>query len=359
MVSYYVILILVMFLVNSERALKKKLDYQNLPILLSMFILIFFAGLRDRFVGTDTNNYVDIFNYLKFENDSIFDTESTIEKGYLIIEKIALLLSSNYWSLLTLIAAICVYSNFYIIKKLSKNFFISIFIYLTLTSYLIFFNGARQGLAVSISVISIQFIINRNLTRFVICILIASLFHRTALILIPFYYILRIQFTYKKALLFLIFGLIAFYLFSNIITLFDSSIEKRYAAYENRGAQGGQLLAFFFISITAILIKLRKEITIQNLKLYDLYLNLCLFSGIIYIVVIFTGSDVNFIRITNYFTIGYILIWPIVFSDVKLYKNQFIRIIFIMIHLIFYGVFIYKMSDLYPYQLNSELYEAF
>jgi transmembrane protein EpsG len=355
MFPYFAVLTIIMLLVYANKSENKYIKLTDISILFSIVILIAFAGLRSVMVGTDTGNYVGMFTDFQFEHRSIFEVETTLEKGYMLLQKIALGISKDYWSLLTIIATICVFCNFYIIKKLSENIRLSVFIYISLAVYVVFFNAARQGLAISIAAISILYIIKKDWLRFLICIFIASLFHRTVLIMLPFYFILRIPFTYKKAFLFFIIGFASFYSFSKVIALFDSAVEARYAVYEDRGALGGEFLAVFFILLSGFLMSLRKKITIHNLKYYDVYLNLCLFTAIIYTVVIVTGSDVNFIRITNYFTIGFVLIWPIVFKDVKLFQQSYIRLLFVIVHLFFYGVYLFKMSNLTPYLLNPNL----
>jgi transmembrane protein EpsG len=355
MFPYFVVLTIIMLLVYANKSENKYIKITDISIFFSMVILIAFAGLRSVSVGTDTGNYARMFADLRFENRSVFEIETSVEKGYVLLQKIALGISTDYWSILTLVAVICVFCNFYIIKKLSHNIRLSIFIYITLAVYVVFFNAARQGLAISISAISILYIVRKDFLRFIICVFIASLFHRTVLIMLPFYFILRIPFTYKKALLFFVIGFAAFYSFSKIISVFDSSVEERYAVYEDRGATGGELLAVFFILLAAFLIRLRNRITLPNLKLYDVYLNLCLFTAIIYVVVIITGSDVNFIRITNYFAIGFVLIWPVVFKDVKLFQQSHGKFLFVVVHLLFYAVYLFKMANLTPYQLNPNI----
>jgi len=352
MLPYFIILALVMFLIYVNKSENSSIEVSGISIFLSFLILTLFAGFRSSNIGTDTNNYVSLFNELKYIYQLDYNSGKSIEKGYLFFQEIAFFISKDYWSLLTLIALLCVACNFIVIKKLSMNIQLSIFIYITLGEYFGFFNGARQGMAVAISAISLLYIIKKDFIRFAVCIFIASLFHRSAMVFFPFYFILRIPFTIKNALIFSVLGYIAFSFFRNIISLFNTDIESRYAGYENRGAIGGQFLALFFIVTAILLILLRNKIKIPNLKLYDVYLNLCLFTAIIYMVVIVTGSDVNFIRISSYFSIGFILIWPLIFKDINLFNINLIKVLFVVIHLFFYGISLYKMSNLTPYQLN-------
>jgi hypothetical protein len=279
-----------------------------------------------------------------------------LEIGFVYLQKIALFISSDYWSILLVIALFSVVIYVYTIQKLSQNIRLSIFLFVTLAIYLFFFNGARQGLAISIASISIIYLTRKKITGFIFCIILASFFHRTALIMLPFYFILRRPFNKTNLILYIIVGFLSFTLISKITSLFDDEVAVRYDVYKTRGARGGELLSFFYIGITIFLISIRKRIYKSNLKLYDTYLNLCLFSSIIYLVVLITESDVNFIRLTNYFSLGFVLIWPIVFKDTNLFKHQSIKMSFILIHLLFYGFFIFKMADLNPYVLNSNIF---
>ena len=311
MLPYFVLLPFTLLFLPPAHSKKNAQGFKLLSIFISAIILIVFAGLRSSNVGTDTNNYVGIFQDFSYYQGSIFEINTTIEIGYLFIQKIALFFSKQYWALLTTIAVFAVIPYFYVIKKLSKNVILSVFVYITLAIYLIFFNASRQGVAVAIASISIIYLFKRSMIKYFLCIVIASLFHNTAIILLPFYFVLTRKITLQSTFTYIVLGFICFTFLSLFLSFFSSDIEARYAVYEDRGATGGYLLAIFFICLSIYLFVIRKNISIKNLKAFDIYLNYCLFTSIIYSVVIFTGTDVNFIRLTNYFALGYIFIWPI------------------------------------------------
>ena len=85
---------------------------------------------------------------------------------------------------------------------------------------------------------------------------------------------------------------------------------------------------------------------------HDIYLNLCIFSSLVYLVVITTGADVNFIRFTLFFTMGYILIWPIILKNHPSSNQLIFKISFYSIHILFLYIYLQKMSDLIPYEVN-------
>jgi len=287
------------------------------------------------------------------QTESIFKIEGNIEIGYLFLQQVAYFVSDKYWSILTFIAIISVIPTYYVMRELSQDIIISIFIYLTKGIYLLFFNAGRQGISVSIASLGLLYLIDRSLVKYLICIFIASLFHKTALIMIPFYFIIMLPFSTKRVLLFLVIGFFAFYFLSTILGVLSPEVESRYGVYEDRGATGGFLLGTFFIIVALLFIGFRTEISDDNIFLFDAYLNLSIFTAIIYLVVILTGSDVNFIRLTNYFAIGYVFIWPIIFEDVSYFKNNGIKFTFAIVHLLFFAVYLGKMSNLVPYEFNE------
>lgn len=351
MIIYFILLALIMLLLYTP---VKNIGAKSsdLGIYISVILLALFAGLRNRSVGTDTNNYV---YYFQNRVGGIFAT-SSIEKGFLFLESFARIVSTTYWSFLTIIALVCIISYTYLIKKVSSNISVSFFLYLTLGSYLFFFNGARQGIAASVFAVALVFLMKRNLKWYLFWVLMASLFHRTVLIMLPFYFILQFKYSTFRMVLFAILSFIALSFLSFFVSFFDEDVASRYGDYIDRGASGGFLLALFFFIISITLIYFRSRIPIEIQKRYDIYLNLCVFNSLIYLVVIVMGVDVNFLRFSTYFLSGYILIWPILFKYTSLGKDKVFKYVFFITHLGFYTVYLAKMSGMVPYMLNLELF---
>jgi len=352
MLPYFVVLLLVMLLlfIGSNNKFNKP---NKLSHYLSGIVLIIFATIRSSGVGTDSNNYVEIFNEFKDSTESLFSVKTSLEIGYLILMEIALNISNDYWSLFFLTALICVFTSYYTIYKLSDNIKVSVFIYISLATYFFVFNGMRQAIAASIFGLAIYHLINKKIVGYFIIVLLASFFHSTALIMFPFYYLLRFQFKIRNLILFSIGSFIALYYLSSILTLFGESYYSRYSVYEDRNSTGGYLLTLFFFIISLFFIFSRKKIEKSKLYEYDIYLNMCIFSSIIYLVVSLTGSDVNFLRLTLYFSMCYVLIWPIIFRSVPIFKQSITRLSFVIIHLLFLFFYISKFSNLNPYIFNN------
>ena len=142
---------------------------------------------------------------------------------------------------------------------------------------------------------------------------------------------------------------------SIILDFANDSIEDRYSVYETRNAAGAYALTFFYLINTIFLVYLKNRISILYLKEYTFFLNLCILHTLIYIVVQFTGIDINLVRLASYFQLGFILIYPIVFKESKIFKDLFPRILFLGLHILFYYVYLGKMSNLVPYTFNPIL----
>ncbi|MBR4099793.1 MAG: EpsG family protein [Clostridia bacterium] len=168
---------------------KKKANGEVIAFFLIFFFLLV---LRDFIVGTDLVGYIYHFKrttYLSW--NKIFNMED-IEIGYWVLMKIVSFISDDFRALLIVIALICCIPTAYFYYKESDNGVISILLYLTATSiFPMAFSGLRQTVAIVFAIPAFYFVKNKKLILFVLTVFIASLFHKSAwimLLLYPVYY---------------------------------------------------------------------------------------------------------------------------------------------------------------------------
>lgn len=172
-VIYFGILI-VCFLLADVAEKKNNKHY----VFLIAFILSFFMGFRNKSVGVDANNYyyliasVKDFSKIWTLNDPVF----------YIFAHIVLLIKNDPYFFIEIVAFI---SNFLIIYRLwdfreFASFKYSVFRYITLF-YFYAFNCIRQFFAMSILFYGTKFLYEKNYRKFINYIVIASLFHLSAL----------------------------------------------------------------------------------------------------------------------------------------------------------------------------------
>ncbi|MEN5058247.1 EpsG family protein [Sphingobacterium kitahiroshimense] len=184
---YILIALLAFFEINGGSALLRK-------ILIIPFVVLFvLASIRwER--GTDWQSYINLFENV----DNIFYLLA-FEPGFYYLNYIVASISDNYTIVLILQAIIIYGLHFHIIKKYSISPFVSLMIWFGFYMGSIFF--VRFNVALAITLFSFIFIAERKFWKFLICILIAFSFHRSAILFIPAYFLFDKTFTRKQLLL--------------------------------------------------------------------------------------------------------------------------------------------------------------
>lgn len=175
----FLIFLLLAFL--SLFKIENKTTEMFILILLSL-ILILFAGFRGEGFDRDYGNYKEIF--------LLWDKNSTyfIEPGFIFIASIARAFSSIIL-LFLLFAILGVSIKVYSITKLSDFVMISFLIYFCSIYILHDLTQIRAGVASALMLLSLIPLQKKNKYQFFLVVLLAILFHFTALILLPFWFL--------------------------------------------------------------------------------------------------------------------------------------------------------------------------
>lgn len=346
MLPYLILLAFVMFWVALEhRALHRRAFW--IPLL----SLSLFAGIRSYRIGTDSGNYTSKFrNELNVYN---FQFDETVEIGYQTLEYALLSVTKNYFWLFFVTALIVVFCYLRVIKKHSVNYLFSVFLFIALGFYTFFFNGLRQGIAMAIFTIALPFLFEKKILLYLIVCFIASLFHISALFMIPFYFIvnLRIRPFYKIIATFL-----GSLLTSRVAVSYVAETNDRYEAYTqvSESAGGYLILSFQVILVVFVysIIHIYKIKDKQFLKLFTFYA-----SGVLFVVPLaFLGTNPSGPqRLLSYFTWTLVLILPFIF---KRLNNAYAYIIAVFLFLIYFILTVSRFSNLTPYIINP-IFEIF
>lgn len=76
---------------------------------------------------------------------------------------------------------------FLAVYRQSRSPVLAIYLYVATSNYFLGFNIIRQYLAIAILLVAVEFIVRRQLLHFLTCIAVATLFHRSAIVLYPCY----------------------------------------------------------------------------------------------------------------------------------------------------------------------------
>ena len=293
---------------------------------ITLIILVTFAGIRAFEVGalgagSDTQNYRDMFVYKRHVGLSIADFIGGIEPGFVLFQKLMQALTTNFVLFLFSIATLVVGLHLKLFKKLSENYGITMFVFIALGTYLFFFNGARQAMAASIFGFALFALHKRNFVQYALVVILAASFHKTVLVMLPMYFVFIMKFSPKQFIFLLVLTALATSGLSIVMSLAPTLLNEKYANYANRTSGGGVLLMLVYLIMNGAFLFLRKFIEEEDLKKYDVYLSLTLFTALVYLMVNVAGQDVNLIRFTLYSSFGYMFIWPIILKNIKAFKS--------------------------------------
>jgi hypothetical protein len=324
---------------------QKSIKYKD--IYFPIFILTIFSGIRDYTIGTDTVVYVRDFRNSLDYNYYFFDPN--IEYGYQYLVYTILKFTNEYhWYLLS-VALISVGLMIYSIRKYSTDYILSVYIYITFGFYTFLFNTVRQAIALAILFYGIKFFLEKKLIKYLAVVFVASLFHISAWIMIPFYFIVHFKFKVEiKAILIFISSAIL----SSMVIQYMSVSNQRYEQYTQESEHaGGYLLLFFYSFIALFLYIFGKRLRVNN-KNYSL-LEQLYFCGLMFVLPIaLLGTDPSGPqRVLYNFSVYLILLIPMILRD-QFNKSIYLGLFYILAF-IYFMMITYSLYGIYPYVLND------
>lgn len=274
------------------------------------FLLFLYGALRSTSVGIDVPSYAiayrslpnlsfgEIFaaTYLSVSRDPIF---------YTCLKMLTYLAEDPQFMLVTisLIVAACVSVFIY---KYSVNPILSFTMFIGLRYFSFTLSGLRQGIALGIVLLSIKFIKEEKLLKFVLLVCFASLFHLSAIVFLIAYPISKIKRITGFSLLISITIVLNFVTSNGIVKLMVKlPVINQYEGYVYSNeipSSSGSTILFIYLCIIAFVFIVRK----QFIKNYDgayLIYNLSLVG------VAITSLTFDF---PNIFRMGYYFIVPII-----------------------------------------------
>ena len=352
MTPYVILLFTVVFIAYTGRLYGGRLG-RFFSLVIIILLLSLFAGIRNETVGSDTDTYVALFmRYGSFDN--IWRTQ---EYAYNALVVIASSISNNYSALLILTALIVVNCYVLTILRLTKRYETALFLFITLGSYTFFFNGARQGIAASICFFAIPWLLDRKPKQYFTLIGLAFLFHNSALVAVPLYF-LAVPRVGLRQIFSVIIGTVVFSLFLRVFVGFAADLlDDKYAAYADATDGGGGVTAAFLI-IQGVLLYLFRPNTLECNRKYQRLLNIYII-GLIPVVAAMV-SNVNpsgLLRLHLYFSSTAILLWPMIFMSWKdTPKRTLVSLSFIIFLLIYFLLTVGTFSSLTPYIINQSIF---
>jgi hypothetical protein len=272
-------------------------------------------------VGGDWNYYYSLFK----KSDSWF-VKSEFEWGFARINEFIKIIFNNYTLLLFLLAVILFFFQSKALSLFSPYPLTSLFILSGILFGNIFF--VRQTIATMILLYSIHFIKKKKAVLFMTMVVLAMLFHRTAIIFIFVWWVYDLKIKSNQFILGVLIsiaaGFLVLQLFMLTANIMGGTIEEKILIYtSNRLNTFGSIPSYTEIIIRGFVNKIfifssllyfRSKIKIYKLE-YEGYLNIYWVGLLIYFSTIFISLP--FTRLANPYDIVFIILIPIVLLNLE------------------------------------------
>lgn len=310
-------------------------------IFLTTLTMLIIQGFRAHTVGGDLFTYYTNYSWIKYEDFSVIFNQR-FEIGYGLFSYIYSNLNISFQVFIFTISLFNLTLLGIFVYKYSEYPVISYMLYAVLSLYDFNFSGLRQSIAMSITLVGFHFIMKNKWVQFLFTIIIASLFHRTAIILLLLYPVINTKFrnTYKKLYIVII---IFIYLFADEIIRYIFSAFGTGRLFSFGGIGNDELFILFIFVAGLILNKIKK-----NNKLFE---NLLLLVSISLIIQLLSTYHYFFARFNYYFSYYIIIFVPMLFKEfleVTSMKNKYQRFLIQFFMVIFFVI-------LSLYYFNSRL----
>lgn len=301
----------------------------------------------------DTGMYMAIYGKMPsslFEISTYMKTVTKDKAFYFISSLIKGLVGNDVKVYFFIIAVFQAYLIFRVYRKYSTHFTLSFFLFIASTDYISWmFNGIRQFVAVTITFAALELILERKYVKAIIIVLIASMFHGTALLVLPFIFIAQGKAWNKKTLIFIFLILIAVSFVDQFTDILDTMLQE--TQYENVvsdwqewGDDGTNILRVLVYAVPAILSLIGlKYIKAEKSRLINLCTNMSIAATGVYIISMFT-SGVFIGRLPIYFSLySYILLpWEIE----HIFEKKSATFVYIMMVVGYLGFYMFSMMNM-------------
>lgn len=309
---------------------------KNILTVIYSIILIILSGLRSYSVGTDTYGYYNLFrNIDSIEYASLFDNITNMKDPFFyILSKFLKTLFISERMLFIIYAVVFMTLVSIIIKKYSNNKFLTYVMFICLPYFFFSMTALRQGIALAFCFFSIQYMIKKEYLKFVLCIIIGALFHKTALVFLVAPFVCNIKIKFVNFIFIPISYLVSIIFKTEIYNLAIFLLSDRAEYYLTYNMSLNNTLLFIntvMLLVSYFLYKTNKKEDVFFEKTFNLYL-----FGILFLP--FSGIIAEFFRISMCFMIVIIILLPNVIKNIENVITRKIITIVVYIILILYMV---------------------
>ena len=271
---------------------------KHIALMNACLILWFFMAFRAVSVGVDTKYYAYVFSQfddIPFSQVFTAVTYATekeswafdFEPGYRLANKLLSLFFTDPQAITVFNSTVIMTLWYFLIKRDSPNFLLSVWLFITLGIYQTEMNVTRNALAILIVYNAFPYLRRRELPKYLAACVFASLFHIAALVMLPVYFLVwGVKLTPGRAAalvgLFCVLGLVFPYISPYLSALLPARFAKYFQGNNEKlsslivGVLNG---GFFLLTLWLLPRKHRPQVfTRERLGVMLLTINLCFFG---------------------------------------------------------------------------------
>lgn len=295
-------------------------------------VLVLVSGLRSN-IG-DTYFYAHIYEINDFTWEFIFSQKDI---GFGMLQMLLKKYSEDPQVLIFTTALVTNVLIIAVLAKYSRMFELSAYIYITGGLFLVSMNGIRQVLAAAIVFTATKYLIGGNWAKYFLIVIIASLFHTSALILIPIYFLARYK-AWSVGTLILLFFSIAmvggYGFFSSV--LFTAIENTQYGHYSEFQEGGASKIRVAVYAVPLIIAYLGRDKLRKIFPGSDYIVNMTLL-GLVFMII--STQNWIFARFSIYFTLYQLILISWI---VKLFNHKEQRFVYFGILICYFIYYFYE-----------------
>ncbi len=301
-----------------ETALPTRQETINRCMLAGIFIVLFLLSAMRYGIGNDYWTYRQ-----QFINIDHADTAVSSEIGFVLFVRLMQFIFGAE-RFIPIFAVIAFFTCLFFVKGLfdtSDMFVMSFFLFMANGFYFMSFSNIRYYFALSLVIFSMKYLFGRKFVKFCLIILFASLFHMTALLVIPAYFI-AFYLKWSKKTVWLIPVAAAVLVFAKIPIRW--LLFKFYPYYEGDAILDVTNLSFMNIAKCAVILIFCLVFYKKSLKgneKAEMFFNLNLFALLLYTCATYVPE---LSRVCYYLIIGQVFLIPIILKNIASKKLRII-----------------------------------
>ncbi len=210
-----------------------------------------FTGSGDTYTYTTTfetlrqcDNFQDYFDLFLSDREFLFS-----ETGfYWVIWLLTRLTDEPQW-MIFLTSVFITWASCYFFYKNSEDVPLALISYICLGLFTFNMNGMRQALAMSVCVLSYELVKKRKLLPFLLMVLVAMQFHKTAFAFLPVYFLPTLKNTKGNWFIYICAMGVFLLLMDQIIVFFNDATGKEYEVGDSFDSGGVTVIAIYVMAI--------------------------------------------------------------------------------------------------------------